>query len=190
MVMTDGEIVEALDKGEIIITPLGSRAQQIQPCSVDLRLSREILMYSKNTSIVRLGYDLRSSMEQQEVGVNVFQLDPGKFALGVTMERIELPPNILGRVEGRSSIGRAGLFVHVTAGFIDPGFNGRVTLELYNGAPVPIEIPFGFRICQLALQRLDRPCERPYGAASRSSKYVGAYSESVQSAREERIDRE
>jgi len=189
--MTDGEIVRALESGEISISPLGSRAEQIQPCSVDLRLSREVMRYRDAstylTSVpnIRLGNAQQNEMEEVNVGARpYFTLEPGSFALGVTMERVKLPPHILGRVEGRSSIGRVGLFVHITAGFIDPGFDGRITLEFYNGARRPIEIPFGFRVCQLALQRLSEPCERPYGQ-ERGSKYVGASSDGVQPARRE-----
>lgn len=186
-IMTDGEIVAALDAGEIVITPIGSRLEQIQPCSVDLRLSREVMVYTQAPDErVRLGQRFDQQMENVNVGAaSHFLLKPGAFALGVTMERVKLPPNILGRVEGRSSIGRAGLFVHITAGFIDPGFDGRITLEFYNGSPRTIEIPFGFRVCQLALQRLAVPCVRPYGKA-RGSKYVGEASASVQPACEER----
>jgi dCTP deaminase len=193
--MTDGELVAALDSGEISITPIGSRATQIQPCSIDLRLSREVMKYTyrereSDDSVfkhpqraVRLGSPQTSDMAPVQVSgaAPFFVLDPGEFALGVTIERVKLPAHILGRVEGRSSIGRTGLFVHITAGFIDPGFDGRITLEFYNGAPRPIEIPFGFRVCQLALQRLALPCVRPYGAA-RGSKYVGETSDGVQPA--------
>jgi dCTP deaminase len=192
--MTDGEIVAALDSGEITITPIGSRLEQIQPCSVDLRLSREVMRYKTRLRgidalpTVRLGMSLHDEMEPLEISgaKTAFSLGPNEFALGVTMERVKLPSNILGRVEGRSSIGRVGLFVHITAGFIDPGFDGRITLEFYNGSPRVIEIPFGFRVCQLALQRLGTSCVRPYGKA-RGSKYVGEASESVQPAREERV---
>lgn len=190
--MTDGEIVAALDSGEITITPIGSRNEQIQPCSVDLRLSREVMKYKHKLRgidtlpTIRLGESLHNEMEKIDLGARpVFPLGPNEFALGVTMERVKLPPHILGRVEGRSSIGRAGLFVHITAGFIDPGFDGRITLEFYNGSPRVIEIPFGFRVCQLALQRLARACERPYGV-ERGSKYVGRASESVEPAGAER----
>lgn len=192
-IMTDGEIVAALDSGEIVITPLGSRREQIQPCSVDLRLSREVMRYKEKLRgtemrpTIRLGDSLHNEMESIEIGgaKTAFPLGPGEFALGVTMERVKLPPHILGRVEGRSSIGRAGLFVHITAGFIDPGFDGRITLEFFNGSPRVIEIPFGFRVCQLALQRLARACIRPYGR-ERGSKYVGETSDGVQPACEER----
>lgn len=192
-IMTDGEIVAALDSGEIVITPLGSRVKQIQPCSVDLRLSREVMRYKPRLRgieappKVTLGESLHNEMEPIELSgaAPAFSLAPNEFALGVTMERVKLPAHILGRVEGRSSIGRAGLFVHITAGFIDPGFDGRITLEFYNGSPRTIEIPFGLRICQLALHRLALPCVHPYGA-SRGSKYVGKASESVQPACEEK----
>lgn len=184
--MTDGEIIAALNTGEIEITPIGSRAEQIQPCSVDLRLGREVMRYARVTHPnVRLGEPMHRFMEGHDYGVaKFFKLEPGEFALGVTMERVKLPSNILGRVEGRSSIGRVGLFVHITAGFIDPGFDGRITLEFFNGAPRAVEIPFGFRVCQLALQRLAQPCVRPYGE-KRGSKYVGAAAASVEPARAE-----
>jgi dCTP deaminase len=189
--MTDGEITRALAHGELEIDPLENLKMQIQPCSVDLRISDEFSVYRRDyIGRVKLGQNLNSAMWlpddlwfRPEQGI--FTLDPGGFALGVTIERVKLPAHILGRVEGRSSIGRMGLFVHITAGFIDPGFEGRITLELYNASPVAIEIPFGHRICQLALTRLAEPCVRPYGTA-RGSKYVGDAATGLQTAKEEK----
>ena len=189
--LNDREIREALEAKEIVIDGLADPEKQIQPCSVDLRISGEFLRYDKSIRVVHLGRPpimregaLETFPIDERHHSQGFRLKPGKFALGCTIEKVKLPSHIMARVEGRSSIGRAGLFVHVTAGFIDPGFEGRITLELFNASPVPIVVPLGYRICQLAFERLSGPCERPYGAA-RGSKYVGDRAEGVQAAVEE-----
>jgi len=102
-----------------------------------------------------------------------FGLGPGRFVLGTTQERVGLPGWLLARIEGKSSLGRLGLMVHVTAGFIDPGFEGRVTLELANLSPLPILLWPGMKICQLSVAQLDQPALRPYGHPELKSRYQG-----------------
>src|SRR5699024_2416381 len=102
-----------------------------------------------------------------------FVLHPGEFVLGATLERVELPDDLAGRLEGKSSLGRLGLLTHSTAGFIDPGFGGHITLELSNVANLPITLWPGMKIGQLCLFRLSSPAEAPYGSASTGSKYQG-----------------
>lgn len=189
--LTDGEILDALDAREFAIDGLADRATQVQPCSVDLRIGNVFRKYDGRPGAVTLGQSLHARMLLDEVQPTHegepthYELRPGEFALGATIERVRLPAHVLGRVEGRSSIGRVGLFVHITAGFIDPGFEGQITLEFFNGAPVPVRIPIGHRVCQIAFTRLARPCLRPYGAA-RGSKYVGTAAEGVVTAGEEK----
>ncbi len=184
--MNDTQIMEALTKGEIGITPISDHHKQVQPCSVDLRIDRFFQRFDGNPGSVHLGQGMSERMRHEHVPERgSFRLQPGEFALGVTKERIKLPPDILARIEGRSSVGRSGLLVHVTAGFIDPGWVGPITLELVNLLSVPIEIPVGFLICQISFTRLAFDCERPYGYA-RGSKYVGPDAESVQAAKGER----
>ena len=103
-----------------------------------------------------------------------FILHPGEFVLGTTLERLTLPDDIVARIEGKSSLGRLGLLIHATAGFVDPGWsNGQITLELSNVAPLPIRLWPGMKIAQLSFMRMDAPAERPYGHPELGSKYQG-----------------
>lgn len=120
---------------------------QIQPCSVDLKLDKT-LKTIKGESI--------------DISKKPYLLQPHEFILGSTKEYVKIPRDIVGRVEGRSSVGRLGLMVHVTAGFIDPGFNGNITLELYNVSDQPFKLKYNDRLCQIVFETLDRPTGHPY----------------------------
>lgn len=194
-ILNDREILELLDTGRVELSPL-DRDLQIQPCSIDLRVGTDFLAYHKHyphredlLGSVTLGrpddvlYEKRRAVETSSKQL-AMPIQPGEFLLGQTVERIKLPNDVLARVEGRSSVGRCGLFVHVTAGFIDPGFEGHITLEFYNASPGIIWIPTNFRICQIALHKLNSFCLRPYGA-ERGSKYVDNYAAGVQAPRTE-----
>lgn len=149
-VLCDKTLQKELDKGNIIITPLpGSDA--IQPASIDLRLSNDFIMFDETLDVK---YINRISSK--------YVLQPGEFILGSTCEYVEVPVGMVARVEGRSSYGRLGLLVHITAGFIDPGFKGTITLELKNISNQSIILHENDRICQIVFERLDSTCEHPY----------------------------
>jgi dCTP deaminase len=173
VILSDGTIREQLDTGRIVIDPLLDGA--IQPSSVDVRLASAFRVFANHRHPV---IDVRE--EQPELTELVenppdepFVLHPGEFVLGATLERIALPDDIVARIEGKSSLGRLGLVIHATAGFVDAGFDGDVTLELSNVATLPILLYPGMRIAQLAFFQLDRPAQQPYGAGATGSKYQG-----------------
>jgi dCTP deaminase len=147
----------------------------IQPSSVDVRLDRLFRTF-ENHKYAHIDPAENQPELTREVGVasnEAFILHPGEFVLGSTYEVITLPDDIAGRLEGKSSLGRLGLLTHSTAGFIDPGFSGHVTLELSNVANLPIKLWPGMKIGQLALFRLSSPAEHPYGSAVYGSRYQG-----------------
>lgn len=154
--LSDRDIYHAIVEGHIGVGGLQDMHRQLQPASLDLRLGGEFFF--------------RGSTYNREGG---FLLDPGEFCLGHTVETIRLSEYVAARVEGRSSWGRRGLMVHLTAGFIDPGFEGQITLEFYNASPQAMFLPVGERICQLSFYRLSSASERPYGHASRGESYNG-----------------
>lgn len=153
--------------------PLGPRA--VQPASVDLRLGRQFRVF-RNSRIpfidVKREYpDLTELVEIDDD--EPFVLHPGEFALAVTLERVRLPADIVGRLEGKSSLGRLGLLVHSTAGYVDPGWDGALTLELSNVANLPIALYYGMKVSQISFLRLTEPAEYPYGSEEAGSKYQG-----------------
>ena len=176
MILSDRDIMARLESGEIVIDPLGDRDLQIQPASVDLRLSHEFIVYQLPHMPCLDARD-PGSMEAYTRQVNIaegeaFVLHPGEFALGSTIERVKVPANLVARVEGRSSIGRLAIVVHATAGFVDPGFEGQITLELANLGGCAVKLYPGMRISQIVFHTMTSPALRPYGSA-RGSKYQG-----------------
>ncbi|MHB1134916.1 MAG: dCTP deaminase [Chloroflexota bacterium] len=173
MVLSDRTIKEELDKGRIIIEPLDCRC--VQPSSVDLHLASQFRVFRNS----RLPYiDVRNPMSDLTELIEIepdrpFILHPGEFALGATLERVALPDDIVARLEGKSSLGRLGLLIHSTAGFIDPGWDGHLTLELSNVANLPITLYGGMRIGQISFLRMTTPVERPYGSPGLGSRYQG-----------------
>jgi len=174
MILSDGTIRRLIAEGRIVIEPLDDC--QPQPASVDVRLADVFLAFRSHAveSIDPWGPN-ESLMEQVVVAEgSAFILHPGEFALGSTLERVTLPDDVVARIEGKSSLGRLGLLIHATAGFIDPGWtNGQLTLELSNVAPLPIKLWPGMRIAQLSFMQMDAPAERPYGHPDLGSKYQG-----------------
>lgn len=172
MVLSDGTIRELVESGHLIIDPWTEA--HLQPSSVDVCVLGEFRVFRNNR---RPHIDVRESFEDLTELVTAesdpFILHPGEFVLGSTIERIALPDDIVARLEGKSSLGRLGLLIHSTAGFIDPGWDGTITLELSNVARLPITIYPGMRIGQLSFMRLDRPAQRPYGHPELNSKYQG-----------------
>ena len=157
MILSDRSIKELLKKKILKIE--GLKAQSIQSASIDLRLGAEFsfLKYWSNKNIL----DLKSDPEYHEIKDNSFVVPPHQFVLGVTEEKIELPPHITAFLEGRSTIGRMGLFIQ-NAGWVAPGFKGKIVLELYNANTMPIRLFSGRRICQIVLCELDQPPENIY----------------------------
>ncbi len=172
MVLSDRSIREELAAGRIVIEPLDGSS--IQPSSVDLHVDRYFRVFRNHTmGFIDVKQDQEDLTELVEVGdEGVFILHPGEFVLGSTLERVRLPEDISARLEGKSSLGRLGLLTHSTAGFVDAGFRGHLTLELSNVANLPITIYPDMKIGQIAFLRLTTPAERPYGSG-RGSKYQG-----------------
>lgn len=174
MILSDREIEAALDVGRIVIDPIFDRHVQVQPCSVDLRLGTRFALFRPSVTpfIDPVAHDSADFTDIVEVADGqMFVLHPGEFVLGSTMERVEVPDDLLAKVDGRSSLGRLAILIHATAGFIDPGFQGTITLELSNVGRLPVALRPGMRICQISFETLTSPALRPYGSARRSSKY-------------------
>jgi len=173
MLLSDRDIKSEIDKGRVILEP--NDLNMIQPSSVDVRLDRLFRTFEnhKYAHIDPAENQPELTREVAVEGQDPFILHPGEFVLGSTFEVITLPDDIAGRLEGKSSLGRLGLLTHSTAGFIDPGFSGHVTLELSNVATLPIKLWPGMKIGQLCLFRLESPAEHPYGSAVYGSRYQG-----------------
>ena len=174
MILSDADILDRLAEGDLVVDPLDDVDTQVQPASVDLRLGPEFLEFQRtNISCIHPNREDEVSEYITETVVDdgeEFILHPGDFVLGTTKERVEIPADLVANVEGRSSLGRLAVVVHATAGYIDPGYRGQVTLELSNLGTAPVALTPDMRISQLVFTELKRPAERPYGA-ERGSKY-------------------
>ena len=165
--------------GSLKIDPLLDAEVQIQPASVDLRLGAGFVRFDSNVTrrpkVVYAdspnGNGHAFEVDTQQVGRPYFEIGPGEFVLGHTLERVKLPANLAASVDGRSSIGRLGVTIHITAGYIDPGFEGQITLEIFNASPNTVRIPIGMRVCQLVVYLMTDAAADPYGSAARGSKY-------------------
>ncbi|MEK6278047.1 MAG: dCTP deaminase [Actinomycetota bacterium] len=173
MVLSDRSIREELDGGGIVIEPLDEGA--IQPSSVDLHVDRYFRVFRNDTTPFidpkQPQEDLTELVEVDEDGA--FILHPGEFVLGSTLERVALGSDLVARLEGKSSLGRLGLLIHSTAGFVDAGWDGHLTLELSNVANLPIAIYPGMKIGQISFLRMTTDADKPYGAEGTDSKYRG-----------------
>ena len=173
MVLSDRSIRAEIEAGRVVIDPYDP--DLIQPSSIDVRVDRRFRVFQNS----RYPYiDVRQAMEDltelvEVQGEEPFILHPGEFVLGQTLERVTLPDDLVARLEGKSSLGRLGLLIHSTAGFVDSGFSGNLTLELSNVANLPITIYHGMPIGQISFMRMDSPVERPYGSGDTGSKYQG-----------------
>jgi dCTP deaminase len=173
MVLSDGDIRAELSAGRIVIDPYVPEA--VQPSSVDLHLDNRFRVFRNS----RYPYiDVREEQPELTELVEIrddepFILHPGEFVLGSTLERVELPNDLVARLEGKSSLGRLGLLIHSTAGYVDPGWEGNLTLELSNVANLPITLYDGMKIGQISFQRLSSPVEVAYGDARLGSRYRG-----------------
>lgn len=171
MILSDRDLRERLTRGDLRIEPLGEPEVQVQPASVDLRLAGNFLRLRDVSGPVDSYAPSAELYEEILVRPGeAFTLGPADFVLGSTIERVCVPFDLVGRVEGRSSLGRLAIIVHATAGFIDPGFEGEITLELSNLGRVPVLLHPGMRICQVVFHQMSGPAERPYGPL-RGSKY-------------------
>lgn len=174
-ILSDKTIKEYLEEGKIVIDPLKDE-QQIQPSSVDMRLGDEFKVFK----VIRKPYidpkdeeDIAEYMESSTVPEGeAFIIHPNEFALATTQEYVKVPDDLVARVEGRSSMGRIGVTMHVTAGYVDPGFEGRITLEISNIGAMPVALYPGQRVCQLVFETMTTPAELPYGHPKRNSKYM------------------
>ena len=173
MVLSDRTIKEELTRGGIVIAPFFE--DDLQPASVDLHLDSRLRVFRNYSEpYVDLGKDLPELTEIEEIGPDrPFILHPGEFVLGNTVERIELDASIVARLEGKSSLGRIGLLIHSTAGFVDPGWRGTLTLELSNVSRLPLTLYRGMPIGQISFQYLTTAAERPYGSEGLRSRYQG-----------------
>jgi dCTP deaminase len=173
VLLSDRDITAELTSGRIALDPYDPA--MIQPSSIDVRLDRFFRLFDNHK------YPFIDPAEDQPELTRLietkpdepFILHPGEFVLGSTYESVTLPDDVAARLEGKSSLGRLGLLTHSTAGFIDPGFEGHVTLELSNVATLPIKLWPGMKIGQLCFFRLTSPAENPYGSAAYSSRYQG-----------------
>jgi len=173
VLLSDRDILVQIKAGRVACEPF--HEAMIQPSSVDVRLDKFFRVFENHKYSV-----IDPSIEQPELtreviaeGDEAFILHPGEFVLASTYEVITLPDDIAGRLEGKSSLGRLGLLTHSTAGFIDPGFSGHITLELSNVANLPVKLFPGMKIGQLCLIKLSSPAEHPYGSEKYGSRYQG-----------------
>lgn len=171
MILSDKTIAEELKAGRIVIDPLAPDA--IQPSSVDLRLDKSFLVF-RNYEMAHI--DVKKNLESLTERVDikedgVFILHPGEFVLGCTLERVKLPDNLVARLEGKSSLGRLGLLIHSTAGFVDAGWDGQLTLELSNVANLPITLYPKMKIGQVSFIQMTTPANIAYGSSKLGSKY-------------------
>jgi len=175
VVLSDRTIRRLLSEGRIGISPY--EPELMQPSSLDVRVDRYFRVFRNS----RYPYiDVRAEMPDLTELVEVeddepFILHPGEFVLGSTAERVALPDDLVARLEGKSSLGRLGLIIHSTAGFIDAGFDGHITLELTNIATLPITLYPGMKIGQVSFMQMTSPADRPYGSGARGSKYQGQH---------------
>ena len=173
MVLSDATIARLLAEGRIEIDPYDDAL--LQPSSVDVRVDRLFRVFHNNRyPFIDVKVEQAELTELVEVDEDQhFVLHPGEFVLGSTLERIRLPDDLVARLEGKSSLGRLGLLIHSTAGFIDPGWDGHVTLELSNVANLPITIYHAMKIGQISFMRMTEPASAPYGSDTTGSKYQG-----------------
>jgi dCTP deaminase len=173
VLLSDRDILDEIDAGRITIKPFDPA--MVQPASIDVRLDRYFRVFENHRyphiDPAQAQDDL--TREVQAEGDEPFILHPGEFVLGSTYEEVSLPGDLAARVEGKSSLGRLGLLTHATAGFVDPGFSGHVTLELANVATLPIKLYPGMKIGQFCFFRMSSASEHPYGSEKYGSRYQG-----------------
>ena len=172
MILSDIDIKREIKSKHLVITPFDPSC--VQPASYDVKLGKEIRVFRNITkAYLDLKDDPKHFMELVKIkNGQPFVVHPGEFVLGTSVERIKIPRDMIARLDGKSSLGRLGIIIHATAGYIDPGFNGYITFEITNVANIPIALYTGIRMGQLSFMRLETPAEIPYGKG-RGSKYQG-----------------
>ncbi len=173
MILSDRSIREEVKKGTILIEPF--HPECVQPSSIDIHLGRKFLVFN---TVQHAVIDVREKQDGLMRMVEIkdgepFILHPGEFVLGSTVERVKMPSHIAGRIEGKSSLGRLGLLIHSTAGYIDPGWDGNLTLELSNVSPLPIKLYASMKIGQISFATMTTAVDNPYGSGKLNSKYQG-----------------
>jgi dCTP deaminase len=173
VILSDRDLRAEISAGRIIVEPFDESC--VQPSSIDVKVHNLFRVFRNHTAgVLDVKRDLTDLTELVEVPEDgVFMLHPGEFVLGSTLERVAVPNDLVARVEGKSSLGRLGLLIHSTAGFIDAGFDGHVTLELANVANLPITLYPGMKIGQVSFMKMTSPAENPYGSGAKGSKYQG-----------------
>jgi len=181
-VFSDRTIRQSIEQGQIKISPYDQNL--VQPSSLDIRLGDNFQIFRNYTvAIIDPRKPVKDITEKIVMDNNGIIIHPGEFILGTSLEMIELADNVVARVEGKSSLGRLGLLIHATAGYIDPGFRGQITLEMSNVSKLPIRLYPNMKIGQLSFDNTTTPVDRPYGSAGLGSKYqdqVGATVSRVQ----------
>ena len=176
MILSDRDIVKALKAGRIRITPKIDPKTQLGSCSVDLRLGKQFLVFEHSKFAYidpnnpKLATDMMIEVKLRDG--EPFILQPGDFVLATTMETVKLPDDLVGRLEGRSSLGRLGIVVHSTASIFDPGWEGMVVMELGNMGRMPVALYPGMRICSMTFEELTSPAQVPY-SRKKAAKYAG-----------------
>ncbi len=173
MILSDRDIIAAVKEKKISIKPFDKTT--VQPASVDIHLDRQFMTFDTSANFV---IDTRKPVENLMKKIRIsgdepFVLHPGEFALGLILEETGVDAEHVGRLEGKSSLGRLGLIIHTTAGYLDPGNRLKMTLELYNAGKLPIKLYYKMPIGQMAFERMSSPCDRPYGSKGLGSKYYG-----------------
>jgi dCTP deaminase len=173
MILSDRDIVKEIKLGGITLKPF--QKKHLQPASVDLHLDKHFLVFNTIENFI---IDVKAPAEDLMMPVELkpnkpFILHPGEFALGLILEETGVSDRLVGRLEGKSSLGRLGLIIHTTAGYLDPSNSLKMTLELFNAGPLPIKLHYKMPIAQMAFEYLSSPCARPYGSEGLNSKYHG-----------------
>jgi dCTP deaminase len=173
VILSDRTLREQLAAGRIVLDPFDENL--IQPSSIDVRISHMFRVFRNHTAaVIDVKQDLTALTELVEISEDqAFMLHPGEFVLGSTLERLAVPDDLVARIEGKSSLGRLGLLIHSTAGFIDAGFDGHITLELANVASLPITLYPGMKIGQVSFMQMTTAADKPYGSGAKGSKYQG-----------------
>ncbi len=174
MILSDRDIVKEIKSKNLTLKPFDQK--NVQPASVDLHLDKDFLVFDTvHNFVIDVKKRAENLMNKVTISENeAFILQPKQFALGLILEETGVSDKLVGRLEGKSSLGRIGLIIHTTAGYLDPGNSLKMTLELFNAGPLPIKLYYKMPIAQMAFEYLSSPCERPYGSKGLNSKYHGS----------------
>jgi len=171
MILSDKDIIKKIKQGEIIVSPF--RKENVQPASIDLHLDNQFMVFNTTKNfVIDVKQSTKDLMNKIEIKKDeYFVLQPKEFALGLVFEETGVSGKLVGRLEGKSSLGRIGLIIHTTAGYLDPGNSLKMTLELFNASPLPIKLYYKMPIAQMAFEYLSSACDKPYGSKGLNSKY-------------------